>query len=71
MEVNTASAVDVLRIQIRQNELQQRKEVLEEAFQAAQVGFNNLLNRNDNAAVVVPAFAFIPRKIHYSSIVFR
>lgn len=62
VEVNTASAVDVLRIQIRQNELQQRKEVLEEAFQAAQVGFNNLLNRNDNAAVVVPAFAFIPEK---------
>ena len=46
VEVGKASAVDVLRLQIRQNELQQQKEVLEEEFTAEQTAFNNLLNRD-------------------------
>lgn len=36
VEVGKASAVDVLRLQIRQNELQQQKEVLEEEFNSEQ-----------------------------------
>ena len=44
VEVGKASAVDVLRLQIRQNELIQQKEVLEQDYLAEQALFNNLLN---------------------------
>ena len=47
VEVGKASAVDVLRLQIRQNELQQQKEVLEQEFVATQISFNNLLNQEE------------------------
>src|SRR5699024_4314832 len=53
LEVGKASAVDVLRLQIRQNELVQQKEVLEQGFQAEQTLFNNLLNREENMSVDV------------------
>ena len=60
VEVGKASAVDVLRLQIRQNELQQQKEVLEEEFSAEQTTFNNLLNRDDNSTVDIVAIMEIP-----------
>jgi len=53
VEVGNASAVDVLRLQIRQNELEQGKEVLNEEYQAEQTLFNNLLNRDENTQVDV------------------
>ncbi|GAB4508539.1 MAG: hypothetical protein Tsb004_07140 [Allomuricauda sp.] len=53
VEVGKASAVDVLKLQIRQNELQQRKEVLEQSYIAEQAVFNNLLNRDESIAVEV------------------
>ncbi|NDV16898.1 TolC family protein [Muricauda sp. TY007] len=53
VEVGKASAVDVLRLQIRQNELQQQKEVLEESYLAEQAVFNNLLNRDESISVEV------------------
>ena len=53
VEVGNASAVDVLRLQIRQNELEQRKEVLEQDYLAEQSLFNNLLNRDETIAVEV------------------
>ena len=62
VEVGKASAVDVLRLQIRQNELQQQKEVLEEEFNSEQTLFNNLLNRDENSAVHVVAAMEIPDK---------
>ena len=55
-----ASAVDVLRLQIRQNELQQQREVLEEEFGAEQTTFNNLLNRDENRTVDIVAIMDIP-----------
>jgi len=56
VEVGKASAVDVLRLQIRQNELQQQKELLEEEFQSEQIVFNNLLNKDENSIVeILPA----------------
>lgn len=55
VEVGKASAVDVLRLQIRQNELQQQKEVLEQEYLAEQTMFNNLLNRKESIAVDVVA----------------
>ncbi|ALM07456.1 transporter [Sediminicola sp. YIK13] len=45
LEVGNASAVDVLRLQIRQNELQAQKEVLVLDYVSEEILFNNLLNR--------------------------
>jgi outer membrane protein TolC len=60
VEVGKASAVDVLRLQIRQNELQQQREVLEEEFNSEQTTFNNLLNRDENSTVEIVATMEIP-----------
>ncbi|MBF4984497.1 TolC family protein [Nonlabens mediterrranea] len=62
VEVGKASAVDVLRLQIRQNELQQQKEVLEEEFRAEQTAFNNLLNRESMMTVDVVPEMEIPQE---------
>ncbi|RDK88913.1 MULTISPECIES: TolC family protein [Flavobacteriaceae] len=62
VEVGKASAVDVLRLQIRQNELQQQKEVLEEEFTAEQTAFNNLLNRDAIMTVDVVPEMEIPQE---------
>jgi outer membrane protein TolC len=62
VEVGKASAVDVLRLQIRQNELQQQKEVLEEEFAAEQTAFNNLLNRDSMMTVIVVPEMEIPQE---------
>lgn len=62
VEVGKASAVDVLRLQIRQNELQQRKEVLEEEFTAEQTAFSNLLNRESMMTVDVVPEMKIPQE---------
>lgn len=62
VEVGKASAVDVLRLQIRQNELQQQKEVLEEEVSAEQTAFNNLLNRDSVMTVDVVPEMEIPQE---------
>ncbi|KXO00939.1 MULTISPECIES: TolC family protein [Flavobacteriaceae] len=51
VEVGKASAVDVLRLQMRQNEMQQLKDVLQQQFLAEQTNFNNLLNRENDVVV--------------------
>ncbi|MBO0321471.1 TolC family protein [Muricauda sp. CAU 1633] len=60
VEVGKASAVDILKLQIRQNELQQQKEVLEQSYLAEQAVFNNLLNRDESIAVEVVEEMDIP-----------
>lgn len=60
LEVGSASAVDVLRLQMRQNDLAQQKESLEQEFNAEEVLFNNLLNREENLSVEVVDSLFIP-----------
>tara|TARA_B100001179_G_scaffold44508_1_gene29541 strand:- start:764 stop:1981 length:1218 start_codon:yes stop_codon:yes gene_type:complete len=60
LEVGKASAVDVLRLQIRQNELVQQREVLEQDYQAEQTLFNNLLNRDETMHVDVIEDMMIP-----------
>ncbi len=60
VEVGKASAVDVLKLQIRQNELQQQKEVLEEAYKAEQIAFNNLLNTEPNSQIEIPGVMVLP-----------
>jgi outer membrane protein TolC len=62
VEVGNASAVDVLRLQIRQNELQQQKDILDEAFIAQQTVFNNLLNRNEDTEVTILSEMVIPEE---------
>ena len=60
VEVGKASAVDVLRLQMRQNEMQQLKDVLQQEYLAEQTKFNNLLNRANNLEVNVINSLVIP-----------
>ena len=60
VEVGKASAVDVLRLQMRQNDLQQLKDVLQQQFLAEQTNFNNLLNRKNDVVVNVVDSLTIP-----------
>jgi len=53
VEVGKASAVDVLRLQMRQNELKQLKQVLEQNYLAELTTFNKLLNRDKNTEVII------------------
>lgn len=53
VEVGKASAVDVLRLQIRQNELQQEKEVLTQQSIGIQAAVNSLLNREYDKDITV------------------
>lgn len=62
VEVGKASAVDVLRLQIRQNELQQQKEVLEETYLGEQTAFNKLLNRDGNTGVTILEALMLPNE---------
>lgn len=60
VEVGKASAVDVLRLQMRQNDLQQLKDVLQQQFLAEQTNFNNLLNRDNKTKISVADSLSIP-----------
>ncbi|WP_233586801.1 TolC family protein [Formosa maritima] len=60
VEVGKASAVDVLRFQMRQNEMQQLKDVLSQQFLAEQTNLNNLLNRENNVTVTVVESLMMP-----------
>lgn len=62
VEVGKASVVDVLRLQMRQNELQQLLEVLMQQFIAEQTAFNKLLNRERDIKVNVIKELRIPLK---------
>lgn len=53
VETGKASAVDVLKLQIRQNDLIASKSVLEQQYLAEQTHFNKLLNRKMSIGVVV------------------
>jgi len=53
VEVGKASAVDVLRLQMRQNELEQLRQVLEQDYLAEQTLLNKLLNREKDIAVSI------------------
>lgn len=60
VEVGNASAVDVLRLQIRQNELQQQIEVLEQTYIAERTNFNNLRNQEESLGVEVVSQLDLP-----------
>lgn len=60
VEVGKASAVDVLRLQMRQNELVQLKEILAQQYLAEQTTLNKLLNRDKDVVVNVVDELSIP-----------
>ena len=53
VEVGKASAVDVLHLQMRQNELEQLKQVLEQDYLAEKTLLNKLLNREKNRTISI------------------
>lgn len=60
LEVGKASAVDVLKLQMRQNELEQLRQVLKQQYLAEQTAFNKFLNREKNVDVKVVNGLTIP-----------
>ena len=60
VEIGKASAVNVLRLQMRQNELDQLKQVLEQEYLAERTLFNKLLNRDKSTEVEVVNALTIP-----------
>jgi len=60
VEVGKASALDVLRLQMRQNEMQQLLDVLSQQYLAEQTAFNNLLNRENTIVVRLVSELNIP-----------
>ncbi|MCM4170845.1 TolC family protein [Arenibacter sp. TNZ] len=62
VEVGKASAVDVLKLQIRQNEMHQQRVVLEQDYNSEKTNFNNLLNRNETISIDVITELTIPQE---------
>jgi len=60
LEVGKTSTVDVLRLRIRQNEMQQLKDILSQQFLAEQTTFNKLLNREKDVQVSLVNELIIP-----------
>lgn len=60
VEVGKASAVDVLRLQMRQNELEQLKQVLQQTYMAELTRLNKLLDRDKNTEVIITKELVMP-----------
>lgn len=60
LEVGEASAVDILRLQMRQNDLEQLKKILDQDFLAEQTALNKFLNRDKDIVVQLVDSLFIP-----------
>lgn len=67
VEVGKASAVDVLRLQIRQNELQQEIDVLIQQNKGIQAAMNSLMNREYDKQVSVVSSLEIPEDDNFYS----
>ena len=67
LEVGKASAVDVLKLQIRQNELQEQKKVLIQKASGLQAALNSFLNRDYDSKVSVLSTLEIPQDDSYYS----
>ncbi|WP_340201700.1 TolC family protein [Ascidiimonas sp. W6] len=65
LEVGKASAVDVLRLQIRQNELDAELETIERRYKTETAIFQELLNRKDSVTVVFPWALQLPETDHW------
>ena len=60
VSVNKASVVDVLRLQMRQNEIAQLNKVLEQSYLGEQTLLNNLLNRDKTLVITINNDLIIP-----------
>lgn len=60
VEIGKASAVDVLRLQMRQNDLEQLKLVLEQDYLGEQTALNKLLNREKSIEVTIDSKLVMP-----------
>ncbi|NIK93460.1 TolC family protein [Mangrovimonas sp. CR14] len=60
VEVGKASAVDVLKLQMRKNDMQQLIEVLQQQYVSEQTTFNKLLNKDKDEEINVVSELFIP-----------
>ena len=60
VEIGKASAVDVLKLQIRQNELLKQKNLLTQQDQGIQAAFNSLLNREYDQEITITHELHIP-----------
>lgn len=67
VEVGKASVVDVLRLQIRQNELQQEKDLLVEQYNSIQATLNSAMNRDYDIDVSVVSYLEIPKDDNFYS----
>ena len=60
VEVGQASAVSVLRLQMRQNDLMERKLVLEQDYAAELTAFNKIMNRSEIAEISIADSLIMP-----------
>ena len=60
VEIGKASAVEVLRLKMRQNDLMEKMKNLQLQIETMEVGFNYLLNRTANAEVAIQDSLIIP-----------
>ena len=60
VEIGRGSVVDVLRLQMRQNELQELNQILEQQYLGEQTAFNNLLNKEISIEINVVDVLLIP-----------
>ncbi|MFD1094135.1 TolC family protein [Salegentibacter chungangensis] len=54
VEAGNASAIEVLRLKMRQNELKEQQEVLKNKYNSRETDFNKMLNRESGLQVQVP-----------------
>ena len=74
IEVGNASAVSLLRLQMRQNDLIERKLVLEQAYLAEQTTFNKIMNREEDVEVTILEDLEVPEvdlELDYTSLNFH
>lgn len=62
VRVGKASAVDVLRLQMRENDLEKSEQILAQHFLAEQTALNKLLNRDQSIGIVVADSLTIPAR---------
>ncbi len=60
IEVGTASAVEIFKLQIRQNELQERQQLLLHEYAAEQVAFKNLIGAEGDRPLAINSTVSIP-----------
>jgi outer membrane protein TolC len=60
--VDKATAVDVLKLQMRSNDIEQQIAILKEDLNSVQIAFNNQLNRNKNELILMPERLQMPEE---------